>query len=105
MARFVDVFLREIIELVGDDEEECTYLSFFLSFFFFLVSVSGVSSSNLVFFTSVLSTAEDVARLRAVEGGGDACDWRRSPLRVVDFEARVEGIASLLGVGDYRWWW
>lgn len=40
----------------------------------------------------MLSATEDVARLRVVEAGGDACDWRRSPLRVVDFEARVEGI-------------
>jgi hypothetical protein len=48
----------------------------------------------------VLSTTDEVARLRAdeaVEGGGDA--WRRSPLRVVDFEARVEGMA-LRWVGD-----
>jgi hypothetical protein len=48
----------------------------------------------------VLSTTDEVARLRAdeaVEGGGDA--WRRSPLRVVDFEARVEGI-GLRGAGD-----
>ena len=40
-----------------------------------------------------MSTTDDVARLRAdktVEGGGD--DWRWSPLRVVDFEARVDGI-------------
>ena len=42
----------------------------------------------------MLSTTDDVARLRAdeaVEGGGDA--WR-----VVDFEPRVEGIA-LRGYG------
>ena len=41
----------------------------------------------------MVSTTDDVARLRAdktVEGGGD--DWRWSPLRVVDFEARVDGI-------------
>lgn len=46
----------------------------------------------------MLSTADDVARLRAeetIEGGGDG--WRRSPLRVVDFEARVEGIALAMG--------
>ena len=76
-----------------------TYLSFFL-FFFFLVWFSGISSSSLVFLACVLSTTDDVARLRAdevVEGGGDA--WRRSSLRVVDFKARVEGIC-LQGVGD-----
>ena len=41
----------------------------------------------------MVSTTDDVACLRAdetVEGGGD--DWQRSPLRVVDFEARVDGI-------------
>ena len=50
----------------------------------------------------MLSTTDDMAHLRAdeaVEGGGDA--WRRSPLCVVDFEARVEGIA-LRGYGR-RW--
>ena len=48
----------------------------------------------------MVSTTDDVARLRAdetVEGGGD--DWQRSPLRVVDFEARVDGIILV------RWWW
>jgi hypothetical protein len=86
------------------------YLSFFPLFFFFFFSFSAVtsspffcsavSSSPFFFLTCVLSTTDDVARLRAdeaVEGGGDA--WRRSPLRVVDFEARVEGI-SLRWVGD-----
>ena len=39
-----------------------------------------------------------MARLRAdetVEVGGDG--WRRRPLRVVDFEARVEGISLAIG--------
>ena len=75
------------------------YLSFFL-FFLFLVWFSGISLSSLVFLACVLSTTDDVARLHAdeaVEGGGDA--RRRSPLRVVDFEAQVEGIC-LQGVGD-----
>ena len=45
----------------------------------------------------MLSATDDMARLRAdeaVETGGDG--WRRSPLRVVDLEARVEGIGWLL---------
>jgi hypothetical protein len=49
----------------------------------------------------VLSTTEDMARLRAeeaVEAGGDG---RGCPLRVVDFEARVEGISlAKAGVVD-----
>jgi hypothetical protein len=54
-----------------------TYRIFFLSFFFSLVCFSAISSSTLVFLACVLSTTDDVARLRAdvaLEGGGDA--WR-----------------------------
>ena len=44
-----------------------------------------------------------MARLCAdetVEVGGDG--WRRRPLRVVDFEARVEGILLVIGWQCYR---
>jgi hypothetical protein len=79
-----------------------TYLSFFfLSFFLsFFVGFSSVSSSTLVFLVCVLSTTDDVARLRAEEGfeGGDTWRWR--PLRLEDFEALVEGILLSVIDGD-----
>ena len=54
----------------------------------------------------MLFTTDDMARLHAdeaVEAGGDG--WRRCPLRVVAFEARVEGILLVIGLRSSGWWW
>ena len=85
--------------MAGDGGED-TYLSFFfLSFFLsFFVGFSSVSSSTFVFLVCILSTTDDVARLRAdegFEGGGDTWRWR--PLWFDDFEALVEGICFIDG--------
>ena len=51
----------------------------------------------------MLSTTDDVAHLRAVEAVDTGGDVRRvCPLRVFDFEDRVEGIAEVV---IEMWFW
>ena len=78
-------------------------LVFFPVFFLLFHLIFGRLVIHFSFFACVLSATHDVARLRAdetVEVGGDG--WRRRPLHVVDFEARVEGISLAIGWRCYR---
>ena len=84
-------------EICAKEKERIAHLSFLPFFSLQTISFSTVSSSTLVFLANVLSATDNMARLRAdevVETGGDG--WGRSPLCVVDFEARVEGISWFL---------